>query len=538
MTNMKKNKKSTIKKYWGCCKKELFFFVLFSAFSVALKMCFALFVSEIIDSIPTLNTQKIAILFSFLFGFIAFRFLDSFFLNHFNFKICEKVRYEYKKEIYKKIANIPISENINIKSYENILITNVNQIIEDYYDCVLDIVDSVLTLVTAIVFLAIANIFVLLNILVFSFIQVLLVKLFKKRINSSRKNFLSESNKQYIFIGNLFSAKRLFYSHSFKKHLERKSDDISQSFSNASYKKQRSTSDLRILTFICSQFMYLSTMLIGIILASNDKMSVGQVISSCQFMNYVTSPLSIIFSDIGVLKGSGTSMNEIAKFLNTKEDQLEVFFDNNEKSFIELKNVSFSADSEKNLLENINLSIKENDKVLIIGESGSGKTTFAKLLTKEYLTTSGEITIKNQNINNISDKKLHEFISYICSEELKFEGNVLDNITIYNEAKNEEANKLIAYLELPNSENVNSLSKGELQRMQIARSLLEETPLIIADECTAHLDEENRKKVEQVLLNRKGALIMITHNYDENLMKSFNKIIRFNSGKIEIAKTC
>ncbi len=191
----------------------------------------------------------------------------------------------------------------------------------------------------------------------------------------------------------------------------------------------------------------------------------------------------------------------------------------------------FTDTSEKLvILENLNLEIKEGEKIAIIGSSGSGKSTLLALLAGLDKPSMGEIIVNGKNISDFSNDQLSGYrnteISIIFqSFELISPFNVLENVSapleikglIKKEVKETSINVL---KEVGLNERIyafpNTLSGGEKQRVAIARSLAIDTPIILADEPTGSLDEKTGETVLNLLLKevelRKKTLIIITHD--------------------------
>lgn len=189
------------------------------------------------------------------------------------------------------------------------------------------------------------------------------------------------------------------------------------------------------------------------------------------------------------------------------------------------KDLSFSHPGQKTIcFENIELG--EGESLLVLGKSGSGKTTLLNLLSGLSTPDTGEIKIKGQIISNLSEQELDLFrgqnIGIVFQKpHLLAPLSVIENLRMVNffgKKKNEKLKEILNDLGL--SQKVNSstltLSEGEAQRVSIARALANEPKLILADEPTSSLDDENAEKVIQVLKEQAmkigAALIIVTHD--------------------------
>lgn len=215
-------------------------------------------------------------------------------------------------------------------------------------------------------------------------------------------------------------------------------------------------------------------------------------------------------------------------------------------SNIELKNVYFKYNNEKQILKNINIDIKEQEKVAIIGRTGSGKTTLANLLCRFYKLEDGQILINGKDYKQYKMKDLREQIGYVLQDVVIFEGNVYENINYANkEVSKEEIISICKRLNLHNkimsfengyetnlNKNKDLLSQGEKQMINFARILVENPSMIILDEVTSSLSYENEKLIKNAINEiMKGRIcFIIAHRL--STIKNCDKIILMNNGEI------
>ena len=180
-----------------------------------------------------------------------------------------------------------------------------------------------------------------------------------------------------------------------------------------------------------------------------------------------------------------------------------------------LKNVCFQYGTRQPVLKDISLSIPKGKKVALVGESGCGKTTIARLLTRFYSPTSGTITINGKDIMDYPINEVRRKIAYISQDVHIFADTVLNNLTMRDESiTREEAERVCrmcsAYdfiSELPGGfdcvleENGGNLSAGQKQRLAIVRALLRKPDLLILDEATSNLDTVTENSIEAALEN-------------------------------------
>ena len=194
---------------------------------------------------------------------------------------------------------------------------------------------------------------------------------------------------------------------------------------------------------------------------------------------------------------------------------------------VEVENVHFSYDGDKEVLKGVSLAISSGQKVAFVGPSGSGKTTLANLISRFFDPQSGSIKIGGVDVKDISKEELMNTVSFVFQNSRLIKASILENVRLGKpEASREEVRAALEKAQcgdilekLPDgmdtvigSQGV-YLSGGEQQRITIARAMLKNTPIIILDEATAFADPDNESKVQAALskLSQGKTVIMIAH---------------------------
>lgn len=214
---------------------------------------------------------------------------------------------------------------------------------------------------------------------------------------------------------------------------------------------------------------------------------------------------------------------------------------------IEFDNISFSYHDGTEVLHNISFKTKPGEVTAIVGPSGGGKSTIAKLLAGFWDQSSGRISIGGVDTKNISFKQLAEEISFVSQDNFLFDVSIRDNIRIGKPDASED--EIIAAAKaahchefiskLPDGYNTKAgeaggaMSGGERQRITLARAILKPASTIILDEATAYADPENEALIQEAISNLvKGKnLVIVAHRL--NTIKQANQIILIDKGKIK-----
>lgn len=213
---------------------------------------------------------------------------------------------------------------------------------------------------------------------------------------------------------------------------------------------------------------------------------------------------------------------------------------------LECKNVTFAYDGSNDVLNGISFKAAENQLTAIVGDSGGGKSTIAKLIAGFWNVGSGEILIGKNNINDMPLKQNMELVTYVSQENFLFNKTVLENLKMAKEdATMDEIQKACEkaschdfIMSLPNGyetvvgEGGANLSGGEKQRIAIARSFLKNSPIVLLDEATAYSDPDNEAVIQESIGNliKNKTVIMIAHRL--STIVNANKIVVVDRGKI------
>ena len=195
----------------------------------------------------------------------------------------------------------------------------------------------------------------------------------------------------------------------------------------------------------------------------------------------------------------------------------------------------------------MDLRLPEGCFTALVGPSGGGKSTVAKLIARFWDVTSGEITIGGVNVRDMPISQLSEYVSFVTQENFLFRGSLLENIRLGDpNAGDEEVmaaahaaqceefiSKLSQGYNTPAGEAGKRISGGEKQRIAIARMMLKNAPIVILDEATAFTDPENEDKIQRSIaaLTKGKTLLVIAHRL--STIKNADNIVVLKNGRIE-----
>ena len=215
---------------------------------------------------------------------------------------------------------------------------------------------------------------------------------------------------------------------------------------------------------------------------------------------------------------------------------------------VELKNVHFSYtdNAEDEVLHGEDLSLPQGSFTALVGPSGGGKSTVAKLIARFWDVTSGSIEIGGVSVKDMPLSQLSEYVSFVTQDNFLFRCSLLENIRLGNPSATDEEVKAAARAaqceefiqklplgyDTPAGEAGKRLSGGEKQRIAIARMMLKNAPIVILDEATAFTDPENEDKIQQSIaaLTRGKTLLVIAHRL--STIKNADNIVVLKEGAI------
>ena len=301
---------------------------------------------------------------------------------------------------------------------------------------------------------------------------------------------------------------------------------------------------------ICDLIELVGTIIIlwvgfGMVLA--NKVTIGSLITFYALLAYFTEPIKNLIGLQPMMQTAVIAAERLNDILDIPTEEKEakqnvdITFNN-----ITFANVDFRYGNHELVLKNVSFEINKGEKVAIVGESGCGKTTLAKLILKFFRSENGTVLIDGKELSLIATDEIRDGISYIDQNTFLFSDTIKNNLMFGNEELTDEqmisacqaakADEFIKDLPFEYDtfldENGKNLSGGQRQRLAIARALLRNPKLIIFDEATSNLDTITENAIKDTIfnLNKEMTCIIIAHRL--STIKNCDKIIVMNKGEI------
>ncbi len=259
----------------------------------------------------------------------------------------------------------------------------------------------------------------------------------------------------------------------------------------------------------------------------------------------IYNPITEVFNNIGALAIMDVRIDRMREMEAMPVQQGSTDYTVNNYDIV-FENVDFSYETGKQVLRNVSFTARQGEVTALVGPSGGGKSTSAKLAARFWDINGGRITLGGQDISRIDPEALLKNYAVVFQDVLLFNASVADNIRIGKPDATDEEIRRVARLaqcdefvrRLPEGyatligENGTALSGGERQRISIARALLKDAPIVLLDEATASLDVENETKIQAGIseLIRNKTVLIIAHRM--RTVANAHKIVLLKDGVV------
>ena len=540
-----------MKKLWKYLfKYKLLFFTRVLTISLAALsvICFDFMMGFIVDIFSNGETEKfvpiiLASIFLIILLFVT-EYIDGYVMSSY---IKNTVNY-LRCDIFTKILNKDMKDFSldNSGKYISILYHDIKIIEDSLLNNIFLVISSFISFIISLLFLFSISPSIVIFIVIFGILGFVIPNALSKKLIIEKNNYSHNLEEITSVTKDLFSGFEVIKGFNI-------GSKINTIFKNSSNTVESTKKKCSILESIIKGFslsfsvtVYLGVLILGGYLMYKGEISVGTAIIIIQLSTHIVGPVKTSISLINQIKSVSLIADKIDEILyDSCEDIEEVSLPKFENS-IEVKNLDFSYTSDRKALNNINLTFEKNKKYAIVGESGCGKSTLIKLLMRYYKDYNGDILIDNKDIHKIFSNDLYKNMSMIQQNVFMFDDAIKENIKLFANYSDEEVLSICDRSGLSNlisrlpdginslvGENGNKLSGGEKQRIAIARSLINNTKILILDESTSALDNETAYNLESSLLSINDlTLIVVTHKLIKNILLNYDEIIVMKDGMV------
>ena len=526
--------------------------MLLALFSVILTLVIPLKIGQAIDCIgDKTNWGKIIPVFTQVIILSIIVMILQWVMNLINNKITYYVVRDLRNDAIQKIETLPLSY-IDSHSQGDIvsrIIADADQFADGLLMGFTQAFSGVVTIIGTLIFMIRMSISITLVVVLLTPLSLFVASFISKKTFNMFKLQSETRGEQTAFIDEMISNEKVVKAFSREEQTIEKFASMNEDLKNASLKAIFFSSLTNPMTRFVYNVIYAFVALFGAIGVISGNMSIGILTCMLSYVNQYTKPFNEITGVITELQNAFACIERIFELLNEKSEPLDKFDAvclNDLEGNIEIKDVFFSYNKEKNLIEDFNLSVKKGQKVAIVGPTGAGKSTIINLLMRYYDTDKGIISVDGYDIKDIQRESLRSNYGMVLQETWLRNGTIRDNIClgkpdaseeeILRAAKSSHAHSFIRRLENGYdtiiSDDGGSLSQGQKQLLCIARIMLLLPPMLILDEATSSIDTRTEKKIQSafnMLMEGKTSFI-IAHRL--STIKNADTILVMKDGRI------
>ena len=514
--------KNTILSVLSYIKKYRFLVVLslvFAAITVALTLYVPILTGEAVDCILGKGNVDFDKLFVIIYKIVAIVIITAilqWFMNIFNNRITYNVARDIRNDAFEKIEELPLSY-IDTHKHGDI-VSRVIADVEQFTDGLLmgftSAFTSIITILGTLVFMVMISFKITLVVVCVTPLSLIVANTIAKK---TFKYFTAQSEikgEQTGFIDEMITNQKVIKAYSKEEDVLEKFDAINNKLKITSLKAIFYSSTTNPSTRFVNGVVYALVGIVGAFYTIAGGITVGQLSSFLSYSNQYTKPFNEISGVITELQNALACAQRLFALIDEKsedKDKADAKTAIEVNGSVELKNVYFSYVPDKKLIENFNLKVKKGQRVAIVGPTGCGKTTLINLLMRFYDVNSGEISVSDINVLDMTRNALRSSYGMVLQDTWLKSGTIKENIMMGKEdatfeevvaaAKASHAHSFIRRLEngydTVIGEDGGNLSQGQKQLLCIARVMLIKPPMLILDEATSSIDTRTEIKIQE-----------------------------------------
>lgn len=556
MVDKKKNK-GTLKKVFSYIGKYKYFLILsmfFAAVTVGLTLYAPILVGKAIDciigkgNVDFVNMKSILIKVAVI---VVSTALIQWLMNVCNNKITYNVSRDLRKKAFEKIEILPFSY-IDTHSKGDIVsrvITDVDQLSDGLLMGFTQFFTGVITIIGTLAFMLSVNVFITIVVVVVTPLSFFIARFIAKKTFNMFSLQSKTRGEQTSFIDEMISNQKVAEAYSMNEENKARFDKINDDLAKYSLKATFFSSITNPATRFVNSIVYAAVALFGAIMAVKGNITVGILSCFLSYANQYTKPFNEISSVVTELQNAIACASRVFEFIEEapelpdKADATEL---ENVKGSVEINNLYFSYNPDRELLKNVNINVEPGKTVAIVGPTGCGKTTLINLLMRFYDPNNGAILVDEVNTQDVTRQSLRQNFGMVLQDTWLKSGTIADNIRlgktdatddeIIEAAKKAHAHSFIK--RLPNGyktkigEDGGSLSQGQKQLLCITRLMLCPPPMLILDEATSSIDTRTEIKIQKAFntLMKNRTTFIVAHRL--STIQNADLILVMNDGNI------
>ena len=528
-------------------KKFYYAFMIFNMLVPLINIAFAYSIKDIIDSGISQNRealpQAILVGAAVIFFYAGLNFISLRLRN----KLVREIMSRYKNKVFQSILDKDYREFSKEKSgkYISILTENMKKIEQDYLYQYFNISKDFSLMIFSLIAMFIGNWFLTLLVIIASIIPMIISGVIGQKLASLQNSAIIADQKYLAKIKDILAGFLVIKSFNVKEAIRQDYNYESEKLDGVYFMKGKFDVLASVISQLSGMIVFLVAFGGGMYLVFDGHTTIGSVTAIVQLVNFVVMPLNEIGMGMSKFREGQVTLNsfEVKDVIELQTDKRKEYFDD----VISFSNVDFSyPNAEEKIFNNLSLDIQKGEKIAIVGMSGSGKSTLLNLLLRFHDITSGNISIDNQDLQDISSESLYNLITVVQQDVYIFDDTLSANITLNQPFSEDDIKQAVQQSGLENyilenelglqtlcGENGENLSGGQKQRLSIARALIRKTPILLLDEATSSLDNQVTTEIENSILKiRDLTTLVVTHKLNETLLKKYDRILFMKDGVI------
>ena len=522
--------------------------VLFRAFGAIMQVLIALIIQQIVDTAMNKDVNGFIDMIIFSIIFFMIMGINDYLNKTTQFIYIKKTLTDFKEDIFRGILrkNYKDFNSENTAEYISQLTNDINMVETKYLVPYLEMIGDVVIFVGTTALLLWINPWVTLVVCATSALLFLIPAILGAP-TAKRQDDVSKQNSIFTTrIKDIFSGYEVIKSYNIVDNMTEEFLDENSTVENLKFKSNHIQGISQALSMFLGVMSQISTIALGGYFLIKGQLTVGTLFAVVQLANGICWPITWIVSKVTLVKGMKEVNFKLLSIINESKKKIDTVKLESFKKEIELKDITFAYNEDRNALDGLSVSFEKDKKYAIVGRSGSGKSTLLKLLLGYYDDFDGEIALDGYNYDKLDKNSINNHMSIIHQNVYMFDKTLKENIILGKDFNDEVLEKALEnsgvseFLRvLPKGvdseigENGNNLSGGQKQRVAIARSLIQNTPILLLDEGTSALDSKTAFEIEDTLLNIEDlTVITVTHKLIDSILKRYDEIIVMDNGNV------
>ena len=501
-------------------KVAFFLSVIFDLAAIVLNMLIPIFSGHAIDTMISAGNVNFVSLYDNLIiililtcGSSLFDWLAVYYMNVLTYKTGQTIR----NSIYNKLNKVPIKyiDNTSHGDIMNTMISDVENLTDGFLEGFKSIVCGIFQVVTVMVMMLALEVTLALVVIVLAPTSLILAIIITRK---SKKMYKLRVEKQGLMSGyseEMITNLKIIKAFNNEEVVVEKFNAINKDLYESSEKSVFYASIAFPTSKIVNGILYGIVGVVGALMSLHGSMRIGKISSFLSYVDNFTKPfndITNIFADLNIAIASANRVFDLLE----QEDEID---DSELPSMkkcngeVDLKNIKFSYVPTMKLIENLNLSVKQGQRIAIVGPTGCGKSTIINLLMRFYDVTAGSIKVSGKDLRKVKRHSFRQFYGMVLQESWLYNASIKDNVAygkpdatmdeIIEACKSANAHAFIE--KLPQgydtiiTERADNISAGQKQLLCIARIMLLRPPMMILDEATSNIDTRTEMKIQQAL---------------------------------------